>query len=205
MKFTLSQLLLFAFFCAIICALFSFIAPARRAALESACDGHLSQINGALWNYKYDHQGKLPPLYVTDVNGKPNHSWRVLILPYLGYESLYKSYNFNEPWDGPNNQKLVDHMPAIFGCPNSDAKGFTPYLAVSTPGNKELFDQSSPTSIIVVELNTKMVNWMSPTDISAEEFAELSSKKSFANLTAHDGHLGIIRNDGRKQRIAVPD
>lgn len=186
-------------------ALFSFTATARRAASESACDGHLFQISNALVHYKDAHQDKLPPLYLTDVNGKPNHSWRVLILPYLGYETLYKSYNFNEPWDGPNNQKIVDQMPDEFRCPNSNAKGLTPYLAVSTPGNKELFDQSSPTSIIVVELNTKMVNWMSPTDISAEEFAELSSKNSFNNLSAHDGHLGTIRNDGKKQRIVAPD
>lgn len=171
LKFTLSKLLLFTVFCAIICAVFSFIAPARRAALESACDGHLWQIQNALEQYKDDHQDKLPPLFLTDVNGRPNHSWRILILPYLGYETLYKSYNFNEPWDGPANQKLVDQMPNEFRCPNSTAKGLTPYLAVSTPGNRELFDQSSPKSIIVVELNTKIVNWMSPTDISAEEFA----------------------------------
>ena len=42
------------------------------------------------------------------------YSWRVAILPYLEQNELYKRYNFDEPWDGPNNRKLLDQMPAIF-------------------------------------------------------------------------------------------
>ena len=29
-------------------------------------------------------------------------------------------YNFEEPWDGPNNRKLLDKMPAVFGYPGPD-------------------------------------------------------------------------------------
>ena len=35
------------------------------------------------------------------------HSWRVLLLPYLDRSDLYKAYDFTEPWDGPNNRKLL--------------------------------------------------------------------------------------------------
>ncbi len=36
------------------------------------------------------------------------------ILPYIEQKELYKAYNFDEPWDGPNNRKLIDKMPAIY-------------------------------------------------------------------------------------------
>ena len=42
---------------------------------------------------------------------------RVLILPYLDGADLYKQYDFLEPWDGPNNIKLLERRPGIFDCP----------------------------------------------------------------------------------------
>ena len=59
----------------------------------------------ALQNY-HQANGCFPPAYIADKNGKPMHSWRVLILPYLDRTILYKAYDFTEPWDGPNNKKL---------------------------------------------------------------------------------------------------
>jgi hypothetical protein len=29
-------------------------------------------------------------------------------------------HNFDEPWDGPNNRKLLDKMPAVYGYPGAD-------------------------------------------------------------------------------------
>ena len=45
-----------------------------------------------------------------DESGKPMHSWRVLILPFLDAEPLYKQYDFSEPWDGPKNSLLLPRM-----------------------------------------------------------------------------------------------
>jgi len=41
------------------------------------------------------------------------HSWRVLILPYMGEEEqqLYSRYNLNEPWNSPENHKLAALRP----------------------------------------------------------------------------------------------
>src|SRR5262249_1409196 len=34
-----------------------------------------------------------------DANGNPYLSWRVFVLPYLGYQSLYNQFHLNEPWN----------------------------------------------------------------------------------------------------------
>lgn len=47
------------------------------------------------------------------------HSWRVLILPYIGEDALYNTYKFDEPWDGPNNIKLLNQIPRLYACPST--------------------------------------------------------------------------------------
>jgi hypothetical protein len=55
---------------------------AREAARKSHSMNNMKQIGLAILNYE-EANGKLPPAYTVDKNGKPLLSWRVLILPYL--------------------------------------------------------------------------------------------------------------------------
>ncbi|MEO8497518.1 MAG: DUF1559 domain-containing protein, partial [Planctomycetota bacterium] len=91
-------------------ALFPAIGAARTMVHKRSCQSNLIQIGMALRAYEAAH-GTLPPAYIPDASGKPMHSWRVLILPYLNEDGLYRRYNFDEPWDGPNNLQLAGHMP----------------------------------------------------------------------------------------------
>lgn len=50
-------------------------------------------------------------------DGKAWHSWRVLILPFVDQAPLYNRYKFNEPWNGPNNKKLLSQMPDVYRDP----------------------------------------------------------------------------------------
>lgn len=63
-----------------------------------------------------------------DANGKPLLSWRVHILPYLGYNDLYQQFRLNEPWNSPHNIQLLDKMPEEFRSrgltPGSTSTGF---------------------------------------------------------------------------------
>jgi len=119
------------------------------------------------------------------------HSWRIELLPHLEYPALYQQYDFNEPWDGPNNSKLQSQMPTLFSCPshrygrNSKIKdGYTTYKLVNGPGTAfetgsklgfaELSDGSSNT-IGLIEDNANPVNWMEPRDFTAEEAARAMS------------------------------
>jgi hypothetical protein len=106
-------------------------AAAREAARRQLCSNNLKQIGLAFESY-YDVHHQLPPACIVDVEGRPIHSWRVAILPYLGYQELYNRYRFDEPWDGPNNRQLAKEVPEIYRCP-SDANlpvGCTNYFLV---------------------------------------------------------------------------
>ncbi len=61
---------------------------AREAARRASCSGQLSQLALALHNY-CDVYGVLPPAHVDDEHGRPMHSWRVLILPFINEDTLY--------------------------------------------------------------------------------------------------------------------
>ena len=107
---------------------------ARRA----QCTNNLKQIALALHNYHAAYDA-LPPAYIADEHGRPLHSWRVLLLPFLKQQSLYEQYDFREPWNGPNNIKLLSKMPSLFECPSSHPPGpavstFTSYVVISGPG-----------------------------------------------------------------------
>ncbi len=58
------------------------VSTAREAGRRAWCANNLRQLALALHSYFDDH-GHLPPPYIADSQGKPMHSWRVLILPYL--------------------------------------------------------------------------------------------------------------------------
>jgi HEAT repeat protein len=56
----------------------------------------------------------LPPAAVIGPQGKPLYSWRVLLLPFLDEDRLYKEFKLDEPWDSPHNKKLLARMPKVY-------------------------------------------------------------------------------------------
>ena len=104
------------------------------------------------------------------------HSWRVLILPYIEQQELYKEYRFDEPWDGPNNRQLAHRMPKIYALHGDHKPGrtITNYLAVVGPNTvwrpgkpmtvKDVKDGVSNT-IMIAENRGRDVHWMEPRDL----------------------------------------
>jgi hypothetical protein len=93
---------------------------------------NLKQIGLALHSY-FDVNGKLPA-NVYNAKGEAILSWRVHLLPYLEQQNLYNQFKMDEPWDGPNNKKLIEQMPKVFDTAGRDApKGQTFYQAFLTP------------------------------------------------------------------------
>jgi len=102
----------------------------------SASRNNLKQIALAMHNF-HDVHKSFPPAVVYGPDGKPWHSWRVLILPYIDAKHVYDLYRFDEPWDGPNNRKLLKSMPDVYRDPvhgPQDGNYFTHYAAVTGKG-----------------------------------------------------------------------
>jgi hypothetical protein len=140
---------------------------------EQQCKRNLRTIGMALLQYQYRHGG-FPPAITTDAQGRPMHSWRVLILPYLDQIDIYRRYQFDEPWNGPNNRLLDSEMPSVFACPRSPAVGrntTTHYVALVGPNTAfpqvnattKLANIIAPASrSLVVEWDESNVHWMDP-------------------------------------------
>ncbi len=163
----------------VVAALTLFLVPAVKAAREAArrasCDCNLKQLGVALHNY-HDTYGCLPPAYIADEYGRPMHSWRVLLLPYLEGKQVYDQYDFDEPWDGPHNRLLADQMPRGYHCPSDDLSkpGETSYAAVVGPetiwpGDEiiRLADMKDGTenTLALVEAAGTGIHWMEPRDV----------------------------------------
>jgi hypothetical protein len=169
---------------------------AREPARRSQCHNQLKQIVLGLHTY-HDVYGCFPPAYVPGPDGKPWHSWRVLILPFIEQQSLYEQYDFGEPWDGPNNSKLAGRKPDIYNCPSdrdSHGSAVTNYVAVvgakaAWAGREPLdfgdFPDGTSSTIIVVEVADSGIHWMEPRDLSFEEARRGINAPGRARLSSH--------------------
>lgn len=104
----------------------------RQAARRITSSNNLKQIGLAL-HYYHETYGQFPPAYTVDKHGKPQHSWRVLLLPFLEQGWLYEEFNLDEPWSSDANKKLISSMPHVYNSPffyDKRSGGKTPYLAV---------------------------------------------------------------------------
>lgn len=162
----------------------------RAKQLRGVCADNLERIGLALKAYEQAH-GCLPPAYFADAKGKPMHSWRVIILPYLGAaeRQLHTGYDYSKPWDAPENAMVLRQMPDVYACP-ADPNAFSMkeanYMVVVGPGTMfpnaksrrryEVTDSWDDT-ILVVEVASRGIAWTEPRDL---DFAAL-------NLTVNDG------------------
>ena len=94
-----------------------------RSFHEHNCSNQLQRITLAMLIYEKDH-GSLPPAFTVDANGKRLHSWRVLLLPYLGQNELYQKIRLDEPWDSAHNKKFWTHSLPIYQCPADKGTNF---------------------------------------------------------------------------------
>jgi hypothetical protein len=156
----------------------------------------LNQLRVALYSY-HETYGCFPPAFVADADGRPMHSWRVLILPYIDHSEVYERYDFSEPWDGPNNRKLADKMRGIFHCPSGphyERSPMTDYVVIVGPDT--VFPGASSTSlndlqdgpentILLAEIANSGIHWMEPRDLKT-------------------GEMSFVVNDPEKPSISAP-
>ena len=102
---------------------------ARTAARHSQFIGNMKQVGLALLNY-HEEYGRLPPAAVRDREGRPLYSWRVLILPFLGADDLYREFHLEERWDSPHNRTLLDRGPRLYRKVGAEDDSETSFIQV---------------------------------------------------------------------------
>ncbi len=68
---------------------------------------NLERLGAAALDYK-DIHGRFPPCFVFDEDGRPMHSWRVLLLPFVEANAFTENYDSADAWNGPSNADLAD-------------------------------------------------------------------------------------------------
>jgi prepilin-type processing-associated H-X9-DG protein len=180
--------------------------PPRRA----MCMNSLIQIGLALHNY-HTAFNAFPPAYIADDTGRPKHSWRVLILPYMDEQALYDDYDFSEPWNGPHNSTLLAKMPRLFSCPARDWEAtsrpsLTSYVLVTGPGmmfvqaDSIRIDQVTDGTLftlMVVETSNVEIPWTKPDDLDLRTMSlRINDPKSPSISSQHPKGANTLFADG---------
>ena len=188
---------------------------ARNSSRREICADNLERIAAAMDGYRQEH-GHYPPAFSVDENGQPLHSWRVLILPYLGpaEQSIYDRFVLDKPWDDPANAWQAMNMPTVFECPaDPDAgSGMTSYMVITgrgtmfekgvtiTEADLQSGDGASQT-ILVVESSQSSVPWNHPTDINSIQLQHgINSGVSPSCCSKHlPAGMNVVYADGTVQ------
>jgi prepilin-type processing-associated H-X9-DG protein len=187
------------------------VQAAREAARRTQCSNNLKQIGLALHNY-HDTYRSFPPAYSVDENGQPLHSWRTLILPFLGYDQLYSQIDLNEPWDSDKNRRFHSEVIPAFQChsaPGAPGGSACSYMVVVGPNT--MFQGSAGVSltsvsdgtantIAVVEVKPQGTSWMAPVDLK-QGTAMINQSPTDAG-SFHPGGMNVLMADGSVRFIS---
>lgn len=200
------------------------IGAARESARRMQSMNNLKQLSLGLMNY-HDVYQQYPPAVVTDANGQPLYSGRVLLLPFMEQGALYDRFDKTKAWNSPENQAISDTSLKVFLDPSS-SKGNSnrsDYVFVTGPGTifetgkpitmRDITDGTSNT-LTMIETSTGPSSWAEPKDWNASTPLPPGNRKQVTLYAFADGSVGssppaalqgvaqdlAVRNDGKAVR-----
>ena len=210
----------------VLSGLYLLLRPFMRSIWQAAEFGptsnRLREIGLACHNYDAA-EGELPANSYA-ANGTPLLSWRFHLLPHIGEDDLYRQFKLDEPWDSPDNIRLLDRMPDMYRHPDERGnrrtthyRGFTqpgavferrpprsmsgailggPLVDVKTRHSLANFEDPLAETILVVETE-EAVEWTRPDELDA------TPGKPFPVLAVHGNPplVLVLMADGSTRRF----
>ena len=149
----------------------------RDAVTQAEVDNNLKRLAAAMRAYAQDLTNAkhvFPPAASYGPGDKPLLSWRVLLLPNLGEEKLYKEFNLTQDWNSQQNKMASAKMPGVYRMPDQLAGMNATYFKVFT-GPDAPFDKkrqliekdfsgglSKTVAVVVANMS---VEWTKPDEI----------------------------------------
>lgn len=178
------------------------IAVVQPAAATASCDARLGSIGSYFHMYHTIH-GHFPPAIEYDQAGKPQHSWRILLLKTCEPD-VCREYDLNLPWDDPVNQRLMAQTPALFRCPIGHGYGDTSYALIVGTGSVYASADARPTlanvvgphhqTAFLIEIQHSGINWLEPRDVTPAEVVDLVNNSAMTGYLSrsHRAEIGFL-------------
>lgn len=188
------------------------VQKSRDAAKRIESSNNMRQMAIAMHNY-HDTMGSFPTV------AQKKLSWRVEILPYIEEQQLYEQFNRDEPWDSPNNIRLLPRMPKLYRCSRfGDAgPGLTYYqgfvgedTVLGAPGGANLnaiTNANGTTQTLMVVEAGSAIEWTRPDDLPYDPKKPLpplgGPKRVNFNAMFADGHVQTLPQNTNPQTLRM--
>lgn len=203
----------------------------ENTSLQNGCKANLESLAQAILNYETDH-GSFPPPFSKDESGEILHSWRVLILPYLGQQTLYDSIRLGEPWDSEYNQRFWEQVPDVYRCPSCQkatemgvidcspqAANYYAIIGENTIWSKDekirlkdvvgkffsLGDLTTSDTVLLMEFCSQDGCWMQPLDLTARQAANVIRGQPYGHFSVEMKSGVSVAVSAKSTNIVYPD
>lgn len=170
----------------------------------------LKQFALGFHNYVSAHEAFPTYMNMAETKTKSGLSWRVHILPFIGFTELYQEFKLDEAWDSPHNIKLLSKMPSIYSpvADMNETVEIKPYHTtyVAPIGSKTVFGQDEPiqfqnitdgisNTIAFVELKREhAIPWTSPEEYPVDESNPTAKLRNYNGKTIIALFDGFVTN-----------
>jgi len=206
LKFTLRGLL---FLVAVTAAAALLVRVWRESEAQNRSLDHMREIAAALRTMETT-SGEFPRTASARSTGRPAHSWRAMLAPFIRYSGT--EYDYSREWNSLENQRLSRPHSDVF-CwdltPGPGRESSTNVLGIVGPG--AAFDSERESLILsagledlicAIEVRDSHVRWMQPADLDYRDFAKASaggprlgtSEEGFCVIFL-DGSVWLLRGD----------
>jgi hypothetical protein len=148
--------------------------PIQRKAALLTSRSNMLNLSFAMLSHRITHR-RFPEATAFSKEGKPLYSWRVLLLPFIEEEQLFKEFRLDEPWDSEHNKALIPRMPAAYAPVIGKHKGkYVTHYQVLVGGGamfeemKKIAEadiQDGPANTIMIVEAEEAVPWTKPDDL----------------------------------------